>query len=162
MQASSLATVVFATALSWAVFLLLAALVLKLSVQLAANLRAGYWRLVAVLAVTSVLMLFVQWATGAALGLGPETMQQVRTAEVAAVPTLARAVLGTGIVLTAAWLLLALGLDLAVRRPDGSRMGYGRALLAALLAMVLLVVVGIAIGVVLGLLGLGSLVVPAA
>ncbi len=160
METSNLASVVLATALSWGVFLLLAALPLMLSVQLVAGLRAGYWRLVAVLAVTSVLMIFVQWGVGAALGLGADSLQQVRNAEVPAAAMLGKAVLGMGIVVIAAWLLLALGVARAIRRPDGSGIGYGRALLASLLTMVLLVVAGIGIGVVAGLLGLGSLPTP--
>lgn len=135
--------------------LLVAALILKLSVRVAAGFSPGYLRSLGAVVVAAVLgfivnviLTMVFGIGGGALGAGdPE-------AAAAAMAGTGLAVMGLSLVIS--YFINAFCVNWLIKRPDGGSIGFGRSLLVVLVYMIILVVLGIIAGVVIGMLGLGA------
>ena len=139
----------------------IAALILKLSVRIAAGFSPGFLRCLGVVALATVLGFFVNAAVSMLLGLGDMGAAGMGggdpEAAAAAMAGAGAAILGAmGLSLLVGFLLTALLVNLLIKRADGSAIGFGRSLLVVLVYAVILTVVGIIVGVGLAMLGAGA------
>ena len=134
--------------------LLVAALILKFSVRIAAGFSPGYLRSLGAVVVAAVLGFIVNVILTMVLGAGGSMMSGDPEAAAAAMAGTGLAVMGLSLV--ASFLINAFCVNWLIKRPDGGAIGFGRSLLVVLVYMIILVVLGIIAGVVIGMLGLGA------
>lgn len=139
----------------------IAALILKLSVRIAAGFSPGFLRCLGVVALATVLGFFVNAAVSMLFGIGGMDAAGMGggdpEAAAAAMAGAGAAVLGAmGLSLLVGFLLTALLVNLLIKRGDGSAIGFGRSLLVVLVYAIILTVVGIIVGVGLAMLGFGA------
>lgn len=135
--------------------LLVAALILKLSVRIAAGFPAGYLRSLGTVVVAGILGFIVNFALSMVLGIGSGAMG-AGDSEAAAVAMAGAGLAFLGISLVANFLINAFCVNLMIKRPDGGSIGFGRSLLVVLVYMIILIVIGIVLGVVMAMLGIGA------
>lgn len=161
MGIASVWAVLFGLVVMMLVGLPIAALILKLSVRIAAGFSPGFLRSLGVVALATVLGFFVNAAVSMLFGIGdlgaagmgggdPEAAAAAMAGAGAAIV----GAMGVGVLL--GFLLTALLVNLLIKRADGSAIGFGRSLLVVLVYAVILTVVGIIVGVGIGMLGFGA------
>jgi len=134
--------------------LLVAALFLKLSVRIVAGFSPGYLRSLGAVVVAAVLTFIVNLVLTTVFGLGGGMM--AGDPEAAAAAMAGTGLLAMGLAFVFGFLINAFCVNWLIKRPDGSAMGFGRALLVVLVYMIIVIVLSIIAGVVIGMLGLGA------
>lgn len=135
----------------------IAALILKLSVRIAAGFSPGFLRSLGVVVLATVVGFFLNAAFSMLFGIGDIGAGGDPEAAAAAMAGAGAAILGAmGLSLLAGFLVTALLVNLLIKRADGSAIGFGRSLLVVLVYAVILTVVGIIVGVGLAMLGVGA------
>ena len=141
--------------LFFVVGLLVAALLLKLSVRLAAGFSPGYLRSLGTVALATVVGFIANVILTMVFGLGGGAMSG-GDPEAAALAMAGAGLAVMGLSLVISFLVTAACVNLLIKRPDGSALGFGRSLLVTLVYAIFLIVLGIIAGIVITVLGVGA------
>lgn len=131
--------------------LLVGGLVLKFSVSLIEKFSPSYGRSLLAVFLAAVASFVVMFVLALVLGVGAAGMSDGGDPAAAMSSMGMMPVLINLISLVVSFALMALAVNLLIKRPDGSALGFGRACLVSLLYMAVMVVLAVIIGIVLAL-----------
>ena len=133
-------------------FLLLGGLILKFSVKLIEKFSPSYGRSVLTVFLAGIISFVVSIILAMVFGLGAAGMGAAGADSEAAMASMGLMSILINLVSAAiGFVVMAFSINLLIKRPDGSAMGFGRACLISLLYMAVMVVLFVIVGIVLAL-----------
>lgn len=132
-------------------FLFVGALVLKYSVSLIEKFSPSYGRSVLTVLLAGIISFVISIILVLVFGLGAAGMGTAMDSEAAMASMGMVSILSNLISAALSFLVMAFSINLLIKRPDGSAMGFGRACLVSLLYMVVMLVLFVIVGIVLAI-----------
>jgi len=149
METAIIGGVLFGMLIGFVVTLLVGGLILKFSVKLLEKFSPSYGKCVLTVLLVGIASFAVSFVMSMVFGLGAAGMGASADPAAAMASMGAATMLSSLVTLVITFLLLATGVNLLIKHPDGRAIGFGRACLVSLLYVVIFMVLGFIVGIVL-------------